>query len=86
MMATHEVLVPVITPRGAHARVGDRLNYDGPPNWKFRPLDPADRETWESETADPARVAGCLDAVPAQTRHAQEYDRQTFDYLIAGGK
>jgi hypothetical protein len=31
------------------------VRYAGPPNWKFRPLDPVAAAKWEVEIADPAR-------------------------------
>lgn len=31
------------------------VRYEGPLNWKFRPLGPEAAEAWEAEIADPAR-------------------------------
>jgi hypothetical protein len=57
MMATHRALVAYQRPDGVLVRMDSEVDYDGQPNWKFRPLDPKARENWEVETAQPGRVA-----------------------------
>ena len=55
MSATHRVLVKVQTAAGWLER-GTVTAYDGPPNWKFEPLDADAREEWAATYAEPERV------------------------------
>ena len=77
-MASHRVVTKTQRPDGWLWQWGELIDYDGPPDWKFEPIDPAAREVWERETARPDwaeelnrhdTIAGCFregeDAVPA---------------------
>lgn len=57
-MATHRNLVAFQKATGEFVRMDSEVEYDGPPNWKFEPLDPEARAEWEVVASDPARVAG----------------------------
>ncbi|MCB4861120.1 hypothetical protein K7W03_16130 [Sphingobium sp. PNB] len=59
MMVAHTLLVKAYID-GEVKRPGTPVEYDGPPNWKFQPADPAQRAAWEAEAADPARVEDSL--------------------------
>ncbi len=51
----HKQLVPIYD--GKQILPPDELvEYAGPPNWKFEPIDPEERAKWETETADWDRV------------------------------
>jgi hypothetical protein len=52
-MATHTTMVYMA---GELLPTGAPVDYDGPANWKFQPLDPDDLEIWLDVTADPERV------------------------------
>lgn len=79
-MPTHEVLVPVGLPQGGLAKVGSLLNFDGPEDWKFRPLDPARRKAWEKEVANPVRVLEALERSPDSLCYPDEKP-ETFNYV-----
>jgi hypothetical protein len=53
---THIAMVRVYC-GGAIAKPGEPVDYAGPRDWKYRPVDPLARADWERTTADPARVA-----------------------------
>lgn len=78
--ATHEVLIPTGLPQGGIARVGDLLNYSGEPDFKFRPLDPAKRKTWEATAADANRLAEALERSPRGLCQPNEKP-EVFDYV-----
>lgn len=52
---THEALITLFDGNEVISEE-ERTAYDGPPDWKWRPLDPARRAEWEAATADPARL------------------------------
>jgi len=54
-MALHTRLVPIYD-GGRLLPPDDVVEYDGPENWKFRPIDVAAREKWERDFANPERV------------------------------
>ena len=56
-MATHRVLLIVQQPEAkGFWQPGDLIDYDGPDDWKFEPLDPKALAKWEREVAQPDRV------------------------------
>ena len=58
-MGTHTTLVKVYI-NGEVKKPGAPVDYDGPPNWKFQPLDVEQRREWAETTADPTRVEESL--------------------------
>ena len=53
-VATHRTTVKVYD--GQHIEAGELVRYEGPPDWKFEPLDEAAAATWREETARPERA------------------------------
>lgn len=58
-MSAHELLVKTYI-AGEIMEAGRVVEYDGPLNWKFKPLDPEERERWEAEARDDDRVEANL--------------------------
>jgi len=52
----HTVLVRTQRPDQGFWNPGEVIEYLGPPNWKFEPVDPEAKSEWQSEFADPERV------------------------------
>ena len=76
---------------GEVKRPGSIVDYDGPLNWKFEPVDPAQRAAWEAEAADPARVEDSLKQSgdwdfeappPPPELHERGYTPQVISKLI----
>lgn len=63
-MAAHTVLVRTQRPDEGWWNPGDVIEYSGPPNWKFEPVDPQAKAGWETEIADPERVEVSLSRNP----------------------
>ncbi|MFL0418419.1 hypothetical protein ACH0CP_12715 [Sphingomonas sp. 179-I 2A4 NHS] len=55
-MPAHTAMVRVYH-NGALFNPGQEVDYVGPLDWKYRPTDPAKRQRWDAEYADPDRVA-----------------------------
>jgi hypothetical protein len=51
---THEAVVQVHN--GTLIAMGQQVRYEGPPDWKFRPLDPEAAAEWDRDVADPQRA------------------------------
>ena len=80
-MVSHVALVPVGLPQGGMARVGDRLRYSGPPNWKFEPIDPDEREAWETNGRNDERVKATLERTPWTQREPADYPAE-YDFIL----
>lgn len=52
---THKLLVKAYADR--QYGIGELVHWEGKPSWQAEPLDEKEREAWEAETADPARVS-----------------------------
>lgn len=75
-MALHTRLVPIYDGRTILA-ADEVVDYDGPPDWKLRPLDAVSRAEWERTFANPARVEQARRSISRMERHidAEEHDK-----------
>ena len=53
-LATHVTVTPIYDRR--YIGAGEDVRYEGPPDWKFEPLDPHEAELWRAKFANPRRV------------------------------
>ena len=78
-MALHTRLVPIYDGRTL-LPPDEVIEYDGPPDWKMRPLDAVSRAMWELDIANPDRV---VQARREFARREEWIDAEQHDTFLA---